>query len=94
MVYTKTNLKEIHKRSTTLERLVRKLLEGLVSRNQPHCGSRHTEVTKFSHKTQYYDLSHDVASASEITPCNKIDKPLVVYRFTGTVMTSITTLHT
>ena len=28
-------------------------------------------------------LSYDVASESEITPCNKIDKPLVVYRFTG-----------
>ena len=39
-------------------------------------------------------LSYDVASGSEITPCNKIDKPLVVYRFTGNVMTSITTLHT
>ena len=36
-------------------------------------------------------LSYDVASGSEITPCNKIDKPLVVYRFTGNVMTSITT---
>ena len=34
-------------------------------------------------------LSYDVASGSEITPCNKIDKPLVVYRFTGNVMTSI-----
>ena len=40
--------------------------------------------------TSYYD----VASGSEITPCNKIDKPLVVYRFTGNVMTSITTLRT
>ena len=39
-------------------------------------------------------LSYDVASGSEITPCNKIDKPLVVYRFTGNVMTSITTLRT
>ena len=39
-------------------------------------------------------LSYDVASGSEITPCNKIDKPLMVYRFTGNVMTSITTLHT
>ena len=29
------------------------------------------------------DLSYDVASGSEITPCNKICKPLVVYRFTG-----------
>ena len=40
----------------------------------------------------YIDLSYDVASESEITLCNKIDKPLVVYRFTGNVMTSITTL--
>ena len=38
-------------------------------------------------------LSYDVASGSEITPCNKIDKPLVVYRFKGKVMTSITTLR-
>ena len=37
-------------------------------------------------------LSFDVASGSEITPCNKID--LVVYRYTGNVMTSITTLRT
>ena len=40
-----------------------------------------------------YSLSYDVASGNEITPCNKIDKPLVVYRFTGNVMTSITTLR-
>ena len=26
-------------------------------------------------------LSHDVTSWSNITPCNKIDKPLVVFRF-------------
>ena len=39
-------------------------------------------------------LSYDVGSGSEITPCNKIDKPLVVYRFMGNVTTSITTLHT
>ena len=38
-------------------------------------------------------LSYDVAPGSEITPCNKIDKPLVVYRFTGNVMTSIITLR-
>ena len=38
-----------------------------------------------------FTLSYDVASGSEITPCDKIDKPLVVYRFTGNVMTSITT---
>ena len=39
-------------------------------------------------------LSYDVASGSEITPCNKICKTLVVYRFSGNVMTSITTLRT
>ena len=42
----------------------------------------------------YTDLSHDAAFWSEITPCNKIDKPLVVYRFSGNLMTSITTLRT
>ena len=42
----------------------------------------------------YFLLSYDVAFGSEIMPCNKIDKPLVVYRFTGNVMTSITTLRT
>ena len=44
-------------------------------------------------RVKYY-LSYEVASGSEITLCNKIDKPLVVYRFTGNVMTSITTLRT
>ena len=35
----------------------------------------------------YYPiLSYDVASGSDITPCNKIYKPLVVYQFTGKVM--------
>ena len=38
-------------------------------------------------------LSYDVTSGSEIIPCNKIDKLLVVYRFTGNVMTSIRMLH-
>ena len=38
-------------------------------------------------------LYHDVASGSEITPCNKIGKPLAVYRFTGNFMTSIITLR-
>ena len=49
-------------------------------------------VGKYENEKHY--LSYDVASGSEITPCNKIDKPLVVYRFTGNVMTSITTLRT
>ena len=43
---------------------------------------------------KYCFLSYDVASGSEITPGNKIDKPQVVYRFTGNVMTPITTLRT
>ena len=41
-----------------------------------------------------WSLSHDVASGSEITPCNKMDKPLVVYRFSGDIMTSIAMLNT
>ena len=44
--------------------------------------------------SEYPILSHDVASRSEITPCNKIDKLLVVYRFSGNVMMSITSLRT
>ena len=43
---------------------------------------------------QDMSLSYDVASGSEITPCNKICKPLAVYRFLGNVTTSITTLRT
>ena len=39
-------------------------------------------------------FSYDFTSGSKIAPCNKIDKPLVVYRFSGNVMTSITTLLT
>ena len=31
-------------------------------------------------------LSYDIASGSEITPCIKIEKPLVVYRFSENVM--------
>ena len=30
-------------------------------------------------------LSYDVASGSEITPCNKIDKPQVVYSLRETL---------
>ena len=52
-------------------------------------------VQKTLSEKSFTKLYHyDVASESEITPCNKIDKPLVVYRFTGNVMTSITTLRT
>ena len=30
-------------------------------------------------------LSYDLVSGSEIMSCNKINKPLVVYRFSGNV---------
>ena len=56
------------------------------------------KVSVFYHECRdwviYVHLSYDVASGSDITPCDKIDKPLVVYRFSGNVMTSITTLRT
>ena len=51
-------------------------------------------VTLIRKTVEEGNLSYDVASGSEITPCNKIDKPLVVYRFMGNVLTSITTLGT
>ena len=35
---------------------------------------------------------HDVTSGSEITSCNKIDKTTKVYKFSGNIMMSITTL--
>ena len=38
-------------------------------------------------------LSHDNAFGSDIMPYNKIDKPLVVYSFSGNIMTSIITLN-
>ena len=50
-------------------------------------------VLHVTYGVNFYEfLSYDVASGSEITPCNKIDKLLVVYRSLGNVMTSITTL--
>ena len=48
-----------------------------------------SEIKKKTYKKVF--LSYDVASGSEITPYNKIDKPLVVYRFLGNIMTSTTT---
>ena len=42
----------------------------------------------------FTNLSYDVASGSEITQCKKICKQLVVYRLSGNVMMSITTLRT
>ena len=50
--------------------------------------------TIFDDLYPYINVLYDVASGSEITPCNKIDQPLVVYRFTRHVITSKTTLRT
>ena len=36
----------------------------------------------------YHMTSHDVTSGSDITLCNKIDKPLMVYIFSENVMQS------
>ena len=62
-------------------------------RKQLH--SREVTLCDKNDFTYYKELYHnDVTSGSEITPCNKVDNPLVVYGFSGNVMTSITTLHT
>ena len=45
-------------------------------------------------QAKYFYLSFDVTSTREITPCNKIDEPIVVYRFVGNVMMSIAMLCT
>ena len=37
------------------------------------------------------ELSHGVAAGSDITSCNKIDTPLVVYRFSENVEITILT---
>ena len=44
-------------------------------------------VRKYYLQTTYIPLlSYDILSVSEITPCNIIDKPLVIYRFLGNVI--------
>ena len=69
-----------------------------------HCWKSHVmaQIRKINfclHTLSYLEdcvmfiLSYDVATGSEITPCNKIYKPLVVNQFSGNVMTSITTLY-
>ena len=55
---------------------------------------RSVSTCLFQRRVIEINLSYDVASGSEITPCNKICKPIVVYRFSGNVMTFITTLCT
>ena len=60
----------------------------------PCCLSYYITARSYILFVFYCVLSYDVASGSEITACNKICKPLVVYRLSGKVMTSITTLRT
>ena len=43
-------------------------------------------VLSLCNKLNKFNLSYDVASGSEITSCIKIDKLLVVYRFSGNIM--------
>ena len=56
-------------------------------------GVRLTLASKVN-ATQNQGLSYDVGSGSEKMPCNNIDKPLVVYRFSGNMVTSIAMLRT
>ena len=59
------------------------------------CRAFRNKFIKFKCKSmnvRFY-LSDDGASGNEIKPCNKIDISIVVYRFSGNVMTSITTLR-
>ena len=49
-------------------------------------GGQGVQTPLENHKLLYVSLSYDVASESEITPCNKIDKPLVVY---GSILLNI-----
>ena len=57
-------------------------------------GTGSSHMSRLIYNQSEHSLSYDVTSESEITQCNKICKPLVVYRFSGNVMTSITTLRT
>ena len=56
----------------------------------------HKNHIKYPHKITKRNiiLSYDIASVSEIMSCSKINRPQAVYRFSGNVMASITTMHT
>ena len=58
------------------------------------CEQQSSKDQTIKYYKNYINLLYDVASGSKITPCNKIDKPLVVYRFLGNVMTSLSTFRT
>ena len=67
-------------------------LEQPGSKTHVHVHNIVNYATQISDKQK--KISYDVASGSERTPCIKFDKPLVVYRFSGNVMTSLSTLCT
>ena len=57
----------------------------------PHCLQR---LSADADDKESIFLLYDIASGSEVTPCNKVNKPQVVYRFWDNVLTSIKTLRT
>ena len=80
--------------------------DDVIQTQRTHDGTKHQSLmilicTQFvplmfllnNEQTLDHFLSYDVAAGSEIMPSNKICKLLVVYRFSGNVMTSITTLR-
>ena len=63
----------------------------------PHCCKSHVTahlivVVIIRINTINQNIVYHMTAGSEIAPCNKICKPLVVYRFSGNVMTSIKVL--
>ena len=51
----------------------------------PKIGHKRTVQTQMDtavhNISSHATLSHDVTSGSDIKPCNKINKPLLIYRF-------------
>ena len=66
----------------TLTYLVKRLSEIVTNNNNQNesLRSRLARLSVITERIFYKSLSHDVPPGSDITPCNKIDKPLVVYR--------------
>ena len=69
------------------------VLKDFLRRLSPYIDQNHNRLFQNCLYNVFY-LSYDVASGSEITPYNKIVKPLVVYRFSGNIIMSVTTLRT
>ena len=72
-------------------------LDGLIdviSENQRFKKKKLGQHMRLWYLFQFSLLANCITSGREIVPCNQIDKPLVVYEFSGNVMTSITSLRT